>query len=518
MQRRSGGRALRAVLFTDIVGSTSVAAELGDARWAELVASHHRFLRREIARFHGSEIDTAGDGFFATFQRPADAIRCAAAAMEAVHALGIEIRAAVNFGELEATGHKPGGLVVNTAARIVALAGPAEILVSAAVRDILSGSDIVFEARGARRLKGIEGRARLFEVVHVDGMPLPPPLDADEAQSRRREVVPTTHPRRTGLFVGIGAGLVVVLVSGVMLLDADDLLERPPTALQEHVVVGIDPSSGESEATLALRRVEGAPSSPRHVVAAGEGGVWVLRPPMLTHLDPNRPAGPGGEIDVGRSAFDLQTGHGAVWVSSARTALMKVSPVSEEARPFLREDAAPTGLAITDSVWVSLNDGTLIRQNPFSGARVQGNPGTPIYWLAATTEAVWIADVLAGELIEVDPASLNPVNEPIEIGGTIDRIVADNDFVWVLDRSLGTVLRVDPEGGGEGEARVGEEATDMALGLGYVWISDREGSVYRIDSTTMGVESFRFEAEVLGVAVDGEAGLVWAYLGESLSS
>ena len=135
MQRRTGGRGLGAVLFTDIVGSTVIAAEMGNTRWSELVSRHHRLIRREIRRFGGREQDTAGDGFFVAFERPVDAIRCAVAAANAVRELGIEIRAGVSFGQLETVEGKPGGLIVNTAARVMSVAGPGEVLVPAATKD-----------------------------------------------------------------------------------------------------------------------------------------------------------------------------------------------------------------------------------------------------------------------------------------------------------------------------------------------------------------------------------------------
>ena len=122
MQRLTGGRGLGAVLFTDIVGSTVVAAEMGNTRWSELVSRHHRLIRREIRRFGGREHDTAGDGFFVAFERPVDAIRCAVAAANAVRELGIEIRAGVSFGQLEMVEGKAGGLIVNTAARVMSVA------------------------------------------------------------------------------------------------------------------------------------------------------------------------------------------------------------------------------------------------------------------------------------------------------------------------------------------------------------------------------------------------------------
>lgn len=130
MQQRAGGRGLAAILFTDIVGSTLVAAEMGNGRWGELLSRHHRIIRREIRRFGGREVDTAGDGFFVTFERPADAVRM----------LGIEVRAGVSFGELELVDGKAGGLIVNNAARVMSVAGPSEVLVPVSVRDIVPGT------------------------------------------------------------------------------------------------------------------------------------------------------------------------------------------------------------------------------------------------------------------------------------------------------------------------------------------------------------------------------------------
>ena len=212
MQRRGAGRRLGAVLFTDIVGSTAIAAELGNRRWSELVSRHHRLVRRELRRFDGREQDTAGDGFFATFERPADAIRCAVSSAEAVRALGIEIRAGVSFGQLEVVEGKAGGLIVHTAARVMSVAGPGEVLVPAAVKDLVPGTGISFDDHGTHHLKGIEGELRLFRVNEVDGRRSPEPLDRQEAADRRAAIVPGTS-RRAGLVVGGLAAAVVAVVA-----------------------------------------------------------------------------------------------------------------------------------------------------------------------------------------------------------------------------------------------------------------------------------------------------------------
>jgi len=157
-------RVLATVLFTDIVGSTAKAAALGDAGWRELVHAHHGLIRRQLVRFRGTELDTAGDGFFASFDGPARAIRCACAISEGVRELGIEIRAGLHTGECERIDRKVGGIAVNIGARVAAEAGPGEVLVSSTVKDLVAGSGIEFRERGAAELKGVPGEWRLFAV------------------------------------------------------------------------------------------------------------------------------------------------------------------------------------------------------------------------------------------------------------------------------------------------------------------------------------------------------------------
>ena len=157
-------RVLATIMFTDIVGSTERAADLGDAAWSELLARHHTLVRGELVRFRGEELDTAGDGFFAAFDGPGRAIECASAIRDAVRALGLEVRAGLHTGECERVDGKLGGIAVPTGARIASLAEPGEVLVSSTVKDLVAGSGIEFEDRGTRELKGVPGEWRLFAV------------------------------------------------------------------------------------------------------------------------------------------------------------------------------------------------------------------------------------------------------------------------------------------------------------------------------------------------------------------
>jgi pimeloyl-ACP methyl ester carboxylesterase/class 3 adenylate cyclase len=159
-------RVLATVLFTDIVGSTAKLAELGDRRWRELIRQHHALVRRHLARFSGREIDTAGDGFFASFDGPARAIRCAYAITQTVRELGLDVRAGLHTGECELVEGKVGGIAVHIGARVAAEAAPGEVLVSSTVKDLVAGSGIQFRERGAAELKGIPGEWRLYSVEH----------------------------------------------------------------------------------------------------------------------------------------------------------------------------------------------------------------------------------------------------------------------------------------------------------------------------------------------------------------
>jgi class 3 adenylate cyclase len=159
---------LATVLFTDIVGSTARAAELGDRGWRELLECHHALIRGELARHRGRELDTAGDGFFAAFDGPARAIRCACAVSEAIEGIGLDLRAGLHTGECEIVDGKIGGLAVHIGARVAAEARPGEVLVSQTVRDLVAGAGLSFAERGTAALKGVPGEWRLYAVDRSD--------------------------------------------------------------------------------------------------------------------------------------------------------------------------------------------------------------------------------------------------------------------------------------------------------------------------------------------------------------
>jgi class 3 adenylate cyclase len=162
-----GDRVLTTVLFTDIVGSTLKAEELGDRRWRHLLDDHHARVRRLLERFGGTEVDTAGDGFFAVFDGPARAVRCAAAICDNVREIGLEVRAGVHTGEVERRGNSFSGVAVHIGARVAALAEAGEVLVTGTVQMLVLGSGIRFGDRGTHRLKGVAEPWQLFVVERV---------------------------------------------------------------------------------------------------------------------------------------------------------------------------------------------------------------------------------------------------------------------------------------------------------------------------------------------------------------
>lgn len=248
MSPKRGTSVLVTVLFTDIVGSTEIAAELGDRRWRDLVQRHHAVVRRALKRAGGRELDTAGDGFFASFERPADAIRCACAISDEVRELGLEVRAGLHLGEAEVLEGKVGGMAVNVGARVMGVAKGGEVLVSSTLRDAVGGSGFAFADHGAHRLKGIEGEWKLYEVTAVDGERRSLPLSAEESRTRREftDAVPV-HRRRDRVVAAVAGGLVVAVVAAGILTnafggDGPKSAEDPGLTEQERSLVAMVPS------------------------------------------------------------------------------------------------------------------------------------------------------------------------------------------------------------------------------------------------------------------------------------
>jgi class 3 adenylate cyclase/TolB-like protein/tetratricopeptide (TPR) repeat protein len=230
MITRLRSRSLATVLFTDIVDSTARATQLGDRGWHELLERHDALIRRELRRSGGRVVNTAGDAFLAVFERPANAIRCACAARDAVRALGMDIRCGVHMGELEWSGDAARGIAVHIGARVAARAGASEVLVSSTVRDAVEGSGFGFEDRGAHELKGVRGEWRLYSVTQV-------PAEEEPVAAR---LLPAATRRRTRLIGGLAFALLLVLVGVYIALKGNgdpSSNGEPPVGLAPAIAV-----------------------------------------------------------------------------------------------------------------------------------------------------------------------------------------------------------------------------------------------------------------------------------------
>ena len=254
MLRRDRSRGLKTLVFTDLVGSTDIAVELGDRRWRVLQAKHHAEIRRLLKKHVGHEVDTAGDGFFATFQSPAEGIRCTAEIVHAVRRLGLEVRAGIHVGEAELTGEKVSGIAVTTAARVAALASAGEVLATDTVVHTVAGSDMRFTDVGIRDLKGVPGQWQLFALASVDGQELGQPLDQEQGRRLRSDAAPAPVERsghRVVAAVAVGAVVLIGIALAVTLLGRGTETVTPPAEPESAAFAALEANTGEIDWRLA---------------------------------------------------------------------------------------------------------------------------------------------------------------------------------------------------------------------------------------------------------------------------
>ena len=257
---RQSDTAFAIVLFTDMVGSTAIASELGDRRWRVLQAKHHSVIRSELRKHGGREIDTAGDGFFAAFSEGEAAIRCACAIRDAVMDIGLQVRCGLNVGQVEMNDGKPTGAAVVAAARIMSSAGDGEVLVSNLLRELIPGSTIEFADAGLHELKGLDGSWHLFRVVAVDGPPLAATPPVEELAARRTSTADSrmadaSSVSRTKKLLA-GAAAFLVLAAGIAFFRPATTPARPRSAPNSIGVLDLE--IGEVTETIPL---EGRPGS-----------------------------------------------------------------------------------------------------------------------------------------------------------------------------------------------------------------------------------------------------------------
>jgi YVTN family beta-propeller protein len=495
---------LAAVLFTDIVDSTAVAGRVGDARWKEVIHRHHAIIRRELRRHGGRELDTAGDGFFASFTEPAAAIRCACAATESVRQLGIEIRTGVHFGECEQVGGKLGGVSVVVGARVMALGGPGEVLVTRTAQELVAGAGFGFQDRGLHSLKGVEGAWQVLAVTAVDGAPRPAPAEPEEAQQRLAEIRSARPYPRTPLLVGgliliiIGAGIVIAVRGGS---GQPTALRRVPT----NSVGRIDPATDTIEQALTIG------SKPTDV-AVGGGAAWIvsLEAGTLTRVDL-------GSKDVeslstgGHPAAIALDETGFVWVLNVVEAtVVEIDPrrMVIEKGPIELETGTKDLAAGLGAIWVTnANERTLTRIDLVTDARdrVELHGIGTSDGVAVGESAVWVAG--SSGVAKVDPGNLKKIRTwPLRFPA--GKIAIGEGTAWATHRTSDQVTKIDVETGPSTVIPVGDGPADVAVGGGAVWVTNGlDGTVSRINPQTNHVVYIPVGSSPEGVAFGN--GSVW---------
>ena len=518
-------RFLTTVLFTDIVGSTEVAAELGDRGWRDLVQEHHKVVRAGLRRHGGRELDTAGDGFFAIFDAPASAAECALEVIQAVEALGIQIRAGLHVGEVEKIGRKVGGISVPIGARIMAAAGPSEVLASSTVRDLAAGSGLLFEDRGERELKGVPGSWRLYAVTRRSPEAVAAPEAGLESETQRaaRRVAAVRrsqarpfwqrHPRATA---AISVALIIAVGSAGAIVWSP---WRAPalSGVTENSVGVIDPGRNE---IVQATTVEDQPSG----IAAGEGAVWVSNAGSNTvsKIDPSTHA-VVDSIDVGRSPAGIALGNGAVWVAdSGERSVSRINAATDRVVGSIPVGNGPTAVAFgAGAIWVAnTSDGTIMRIDPASG-----DAGTPVsvgsqpIALAVDAGGVWVASQDGATVSHLDPGSGASLSAPIPVGSRPTAIAIGAGSVWVANAGDGSISRIDPHADrvvgviGVGGAPVGLAVTGRTL-----WVADATGAVERIDVDQPAATPIRIATNAAPQAIALVGQEIWFATGASAAS
>jgi streptogramin lyase len=497
-------------MFTDIVGSTELASELGDRRWKELLSRHHAIVRREIRRHGGREIDTAGDGFFAAFDRPAEAVLCACAITDAVRSLGIEVRAGLHSGECEVIGRKLGGITVHIAARVLGAAPAGGVLITSTLKDLVAGARFDLDDLGPHVLKGVGMPWQLWRVKGVEGVDLPAPPSPDEARTRREAIPPAARiDRRRGTFVGVG-GLVVIAAVAIPLLaigrghgaparaggpSASPAAAKPPA----HVIERIDPATGEVTATIALGNPLSFNGEKQRSIAVGpEGTIWVTNGDdgTITRIDPTTLH--ANTFTLPESIHGVAVGPEALWaIADGSPNVYRVDPATGGVVATIQIDDFPFAVAAdqaTGTAW-AFTASDFMRIDPQSNRKIasivvicHGGPEAlgcanlnffPFTDLdmAVGDGVVWLP-LPNGKLVRLDEASNR--FRILERGQDLAAAAVDpaSGSVWVTATEsggqLGSVLQIDQRTGKQLDAiSIGCCPGLVAVGGGTLWVTDR---------------------------------------------
>jgi class 3 adenylate cyclase/streptogramin lyase len=515
MPRQAVRRHLATVLFLDIVGSTALASELGDARWRELLTRFRRLVREELKRHGGREQDTAGDGFFAAFEEPARALACAAAIVVAVQQLGVDVRAGVHTGECEEIDGKLGGIAAHIGSRIMALAGPAEVLTTGTVMDLVAGSRATFEDRGVRELKGVEGSRQVFSLRAVETR-LPDPLSPDEA-AERLALIPAAASRRPIRLVLAAAALVVGAAVAVPLLAFGGATEaKPQTAID---LIRINGHTGRVKDVShdALNRENW------NNLDSGGGTLWqyITQKHKLLARD-----GRSGRIDYSfpidiECRCQVALGFGSIWLlgngmihGNFTGTLSRVDDASGRVVKRIALSAPTTDGTVAignGAAWVLLSGGELLRIDPITNriTRTYQTHAIETTTLVPLAGFDWVCECQNNEILRFDPRTGRGKTFSIPTHAFLVGI--QSSTLWLLDPGGSTLTAYDPRTGRPGTVLgLGGDPIEAVVAFGSMWAAAGH-IVDRVDLKTKARSTIAMPKGVWAgsIAADSASGTIW---------
>ena len=491
MPRSSARRRLLTVLFLDIVGSTALAHDLGDARWRVVLTNFRATVRHELKRHGGREQGTEGDSFFATFAEPAQALRAAAAIAAAVQDFGLDVRSGVHTGEVEEVDGTLGGIAVHIGARVTALAGPAEVMVTSTVKELVSGSGAVFDDAGEHELKGVEGLWHTHLLRSIDVV-VPPPL-APEVAAERIASLAAPQGRRRRLYLAVAAAVIaaVAAIGGILAIHGSStpagkisLLQLDPRT--GHIVRTIRDGTlgcpcganlfavdgtlweraGRNGNEIAVRdmktgrtqRVTQAPVGSLDG-AVGYGSIWLLRSlvkrgaPTPINVVQRRDELSGRVIATIRLTVSINSGgpdtgtiavgNNAVWALQADGTLNRIDPVTNKLTGRFRTNAIETQILLPTGgyEWICecLRHEVLrydARTNTGTTFHFPEQPWHLVEIKTGPADTLWLMDEQGATLTQIDRRTGKP-KQPLGLNGTPTEAVQLDNSIWV---AAGTVV------------------------------------------------------------------------------
>ncbi len=490
-------------MFTDVVRSTERAAEMGDRAWKELVSRHNAIVRRALKRYGGRELDTAGDGFFAIFERPGQAIECASSVIASLATLRVEIRSGIHTGETEVMGAKVGGMTVHVAARVLGSARAGEILVTSTVRDLTAGSGIVFEDRGPHVLKGVPGEWHLFAASLPTLVEAGVPAEAEGDGRRPSRLLPVALVGALALAAAFAAVAFMSLgrdAPGPPAPNTVAAVDRSTLEVVEVVTAGTQPIAAVTGfdalwvanfGDRTLQKLDSATGEPLRIIALSAGGnpndlaiggefVWVASSidGIVARVDPRT----GGirPIEVGVGVSGIAYGEGSIWATNGQTnEVLRIDPQTERVeRLGLEGDSQPLGIAVGEG-------------------------------------SVWVAEHLAGRVARIDPRTMTVSSTIALRRGQPDRIAVGLGYVWVTVGSDDSVTRIDPRtDAATAIEAVGNGPRGIAIDEAAIWVANAlDGTLVRVDPQTSSVgATVTLGHAPQAVAVAGDR--IWVTLAE----